>query len=288
MLYALHITNRCNLRCVYCYEDNNVEEPGWQQFVMTPAEIDQKIAAILHCGDCTDLELIGGEVFLYPELVQYVFDKYHEYFPRMRIQTNGMCRNAAIDVLLDKYKPRVAVSLDDPQTVCRQRVGINFEQVLQNARDWRRLTEVSITATLNPLNLRRIKETFDFYGLEQGFRLVHFNLAEDWLNDYYWAIYHEEVLRLIETSDLEVLRWYEISPWKYHEICRKEFVFENTVKKVERYNQQEITLYKYIQAQYAGYVAYCRRLGEEPKPLVSDRVNVVPADKPYIIERLAV
>lgn len=273
MRYSLHITNNCNLRCVYCYEDDKLDKAR-RQFVISRAEIDQRIAEILAKGDCAELELLGGEIFLYPDLISYIFTKYSEYFAFI-LTTNGTIRNAEIDALLARYKPTVGVSLDDPVTVERQRLGVDFAKVLANAKFWRQQTKVLITAVITPQNIRRIKETFDFYILEQGFDGIHFGCVEEWMNPYYWTVYQREALRLIRNTERSVLRRVVCSPWKEYAVSKKEFVFEDGVEKLEIFNPNKMELDDYRRAKHAVHCAYCERLGLEPAPLVPEGVLVV-------------
>jgi uncharacterized protein len=273
MRYSLHLTTNCNLRCAYCYEDNKIEKDR-TSFVISFTEIDQKLQEILSRGNCDELELLGGEIFLYPDRVKYIFENYHKYFPFI-LTTNGTLRNAGIDNLLARYKPTVGVSLDDPVTVERQRLGLDFAKALANAKFWRQQTEVLITAVITPQNIRRIKETFDFYILEQGFAGIHFGCVEEWMNPYYWSVYQKEALRLIQNTDQSVLRRVICSPWKEYAVSKKEFVFEDGVEKLEIFNPNKMELDDYRKAKHAVYCAYCERLGVKPAPLVPKGVLVV-------------
>jgi sulfatase maturation enzyme AslB (radical SAM superfamily) len=273
MRYSLHITNNCNLHCTYCYEDNKIEKDR-KSFVVSFMEIDQKLQEILSRGNCNELELLGGEIFLYPDKVKYIFENYHKCFPFI-LTTNGTIRNAAIDELIALYRPRIGVSLDDPNTVTRQRLGIDLNYVLSNAKSWQKVTDIIIAAVINPLNIRRIKETFDFYILEHGFRSIHFGCVEEWMNDFYWDIYKKEVARLIQNTDISVLQQTGISPWKWYSANNKEIIFEDGIEKIEIFNTEEVCLSQYQQAMHYGHQLYCARVGTTPQPLVPAGVRVV-------------
>jgi sulfatase maturation enzyme AslB (radical SAM superfamily) len=273
MRYSLHITNKCNLFCTYCYEDDKQEKER-KQFVISPAEIDQKMVYILQHRDCSEIELLGGEIFLYPDLIKYVLDKYHSACAFI-LTTNGTLRNRFIDEMLAKHQPYLGVSLDDPQAVEKQRIGLNLSKVLENAKAWQKYTRVGIAAVLNPLNMRRIKETFDFYVLENGFDSIHFGCVEEYMNDYYWQIYQQEVARFIQGTSVEVLRRVNISPWGYYSVSHKEYVYEDGIEKIERYNLSCMELSAYVQAKYTGYCLYCERVGIQPKPLVPENIKVI-------------
>jgi sulfatase maturation enzyme AslB (radical SAM superfamily) len=262
------------LRCVYCYEDDKVDKFR-RDFVISFEEIDSKVNTILSKNDCTELELLGGEIFLYTDKVKYIFDKYHQCFPVL-ITTNGTIRSREIDEMIAHYRPVIGVSLDDPQTVSRQRVGIDFERALANAKHWSSLTRTYICAVINPTNIHRIRETFDFYILEQGcFHGIHFGCVEEWMNEYYWQAYEKEAERLLSSVPLEVLRKISISPWNHYGVNKKEYVYEEGIEKIEMFNPAKMDLSRYRRARYAGYCCYCKRLGLTPDPLIPAGVEIV-------------
>jgi sulfatase maturation enzyme AslB (radical SAM superfamily) len=247
-----------------------------KRFVISFEEIDQKIKFIIKQGNCHEIELLGGEIFLYLEKVLYIFDKYSKEFSFI-VTTNGTIRNNDIDKMIDKYKPRMGVSLDDPLTVSQERIGLNFETVLKNAKYWNNITEVIITAVITPRNIRRIKETFDFYILEHGFKRIHFGVVVEWMNAYYWGVYKKEVFRLIQSEEIGVLKQVVLSPWQHHVTTKKSFIYEDGIEKLEIYNPNQIELNTYTNIEYNCYVAYCKRVGITPDPLVPAGVQVVAA-----------
>lgn len=273
MRYSLHITNNCNLRCAYCYEDNKLD-PARKQFVISKEEIDQKIKQILSYGNCDELELLGGEVFLYTDKIKYLFERYHSNF-KIMITTNATIRNECIDELIKTYKPILSVSLDDPLTVETQRVGLNFAKALANAKFWHKYTNVLIAAVINPQNIRRIKETFDFYIFEHGFKGIHFGCVEEWMNDHYWEIYKQEAVRLIESLDRKTLESISLSPWKYYAVHRKEIIFEDGIEKIEIFDTSKMELSKYREASYYVYTVCCAKLGVLPEPMIPRNVQLV-------------
>lgn len=274
MRYSLHITNNCNLRCTYCYEDDKFEK-NHKNFVISFSEIDEKINKILDYGNCDELELLGGEIFLYFDKVQYIFEKYSNCLSNIVITTNGTIRNDRIDELLRAYRPFIGVSLDDPQTIEKQRIGINFKQVLENAKYWNSLTSVCIAAVLNPLNLQRIKETFDFYILQEGFKKIHFGCVEEWMNDHYWYIYKREVARLIQNIDQKILAQVVLSPWESYDVFKKEYLYEDGVEKMQIFNNHKVEISKYLEARYYCYCLYCEQLGLSAGPMVPEGVEIV-------------
>jgi hypothetical protein len=120
-----------------------------------------------------------------------------------------------------------------------------------------------------------MKETFDFYVIEHGFKTIHFGCVEEWMNDYYWNIYLREAKRLIQTTTAEVLSQTNLSPWGAHIVSKKNFIYEDGIEKVEIFNNNEVELTAYFRAKYKAYCLYCEKLGITPAPMIPAGVKVV-------------
>ena len=84
MDYTISLTNRCNLRCSYCYERHLNTEYG----SITP-EIMHKVTEFINGrGDAGTVYLFGGEPLLYKEEVRYFCE--HLTAKQFVITTNGM------------------------------------------------------------------------------------------------------------------------------------------------------------------------------------------------------
>lgn len=240
MRYSIHINEICNLKCHYCYEDN---QSGYR---ITKEEVDQKIEYIKSFGNCDSIELLGGEPFLDVDIIEYVLAKYSDMF-QFVITTNGTIRNERIDRLIKEYTPGISVSLDDPMTVETFRRGLNLNDAIDNAKAWREYVPVVIGAVLHPHNIKRIKETYDFYIQEQGFGYIHFGCVEEWMTDYWWECYNIEVKRFIDTTDPVLLREYPASPWNDYRPFKKESIYEEGQYKMEIFHPAEGKKSKYSQ-----------------------------------------
>ncbi len=253
------------MHCTYCYEDDKLDK-NRKNFVISQTEIDEKFALFKKRKNCTEVELLGGEVFLYPNLIQYILNKYGEKYAFL-ITTNGTINPSELLPLIKKYKPLIGVSLDDPQTTEKQRIGLSLPVVLKNAHQWNKLTAVIIDAVITPHNIRRIKETFDFYILEQGFSRIHFGVVEEWMNKHYWEVYVKEAIRLISSIEKEVLQKIFLSPWQNYYPSVKDFIYEDGIEKVEIFNDQKFKLSPYQKAKHEIYKTYCAKMGLVAKPL---------------------
>jgi len=89
---VLYLTTRCNMECDYCYEEasrNNLPE----QVEVTEELIDRYLTEISYreFGKVSTVVIMGGEVFLKPHLLKYVFNKMGEidHMWGVSISTNG-------------------------------------------------------------------------------------------------------------------------------------------------------------------------------------------------------
>ena len=87
--FQWHITNRCNLRCKHCYQDDFTAKAdlGWPQL---KAVADNILGALKSWGKVTDINITGGEPLLNKELPALL--EYLDKSPQVReltIITNG-------------------------------------------------------------------------------------------------------------------------------------------------------------------------------------------------------
>ena len=190
MNYSITLTNKCNLHCSYCYL-NDGRKNG--EFVATMDEIDS-ILTILPPGV---LEPIGGEMFMFPDILEYIFTKYKNKF-EFEITTNCMVYNTRVEQMIKNYVRRVKVSLDSPATMEKQRFGSNIEQAIRYAKKLSRIKPTTVSSVITPENVGLIKETFDFYCIDNGFDSILFEVDEQSMTSHLDE-YEVEMSRLIDS-----------------------------------------------------------------------------------------
>lgn len=274
--YTLQLTDACNFRCTYCPQPSN-RGLGYRPFILTEEEIDEQLEPLIKkenivLGRKGWLTIAGGEPILFPKKLQYMFAKYHQYFD-FELLTNGSIRKELQDDLIKEFRPQLAISLDDPETNDQQRIGnVKFKDILSNALYWHQYTTVLVSPTLTPISLRRMKEIFDFY-VQEGFDHIFIGCVEEWMNDHYWAVYREEVDRLIQTTDIETLRRINLSPWQRGDNNGLELQQIGVLGDLRP--AQKVFISKYYQNRYYGHVSYCKRVGDTPRPIVPEGVEAV-------------
>ncbi|MCI5143032.1 MAG: radical SAM protein, partial [Candidatus Electrothrix sp. ATG1] len=154
MIFQWHITNRCNLRCLHCYQDRYTDSNE-----LTLAQIDDVLAQISALSTenpgqgRTHLTITGGEPLLFPHLdalIEKVFRSSH--IKGYSLLSNGHGIDAATIRLLRKYPPvYVQVSLDGTKKNHEAIRGTgSFAQAVQGIKQLvaaKIRTTVSFTAT---------------------------------------------------------------------------------------------------------------------------------------------
>lgn len=121
---TLNVANLCNMKCGYCYANKGTYHSGE---ALMPLEVAKKAVDIFegHFGAIGSIKFIGGEPLLNKETVcgvcDYVRDKYEagrlSQMPDFIISTNGTILDERIAAYSVRYKWRVGISFDGPETV---------------------------------------------------------------------------------------------------------------------------------------------------------------------------
>lgn len=139
--YVLHVTKKCNMDCVYCYEKDKQSEYTWEDLkkVIDDIFLNMPLNTVAH------MEFLGGEPLMnFPLLAQaysYMQENYKNKILNYTITTNGTILNDKIIEFL-KANPNVtfAVSMDglrysNQLRVMKDAQGNNtnsYEKVVEN------------------------------------------------------------------------------------------------------------------------------------------------------------
>lgn len=102
------ITDKCNLKCVFCSKNANMSNARF----MSPEFIDKTIKDALKWSDIKIINLTGGEALLHPKIdeILSIIDSYNL---QARINTNGTMFNDNTIKMLNKHNARMfTISLD--------------------------------------------------------------------------------------------------------------------------------------------------------------------------------
>ena len=104
----IELCTDCNLRCLHCYN-----EASAQGIRMSPEDF-QLVCQRLQEADIRDIQLIGGEPFLHPDLHE-ILEAAAKRFRRIEIFTNGTLLNDAWCRILRALNIRLALSVYSAQ-----------------------------------------------------------------------------------------------------------------------------------------------------------------------------
>ncbi len=122
MDYTISITNRCNLKCSYCYERHLNTEYG-----CITVETTHKITDFInHRGDAGTVYLFGGEPLLYKDTVKYFCENL--WAKQFVITTNGILLNEEFIKWCAEKKVIINMSHDGAE--CAER---GIDTILLNA-----------------------------------------------------------------------------------------------------------------------------------------------------------
>ena len=213
MNYIIHLTQRCNLRCKYCYEDKNEKEISFENIKkIIDNEIKEK-------RDYVVFTFYGGEPLLRKDLIYDTIEyiklqksKTKFYFG---ITTNGtLLDEQFIQYIEQNNFLNIAYSFDGlKETQNLNRITLNgegtFDIVESNAKKLVKISKnvvAMVVVTKNNINM--LKENIE-YLIEIGFK--NLNLLFDYMQDW-----QDEDLKVIKEQYSKVAEIY------YNKILKEE------------------------------------------------------------------
>lgn len=190
----LGLTNRCNMRCPYCFETHNNND-------MTLEIAENAMEWFLSTANPHTVAFFGGEPLLkYEEIIVPIVEKYHDKI-QFDITTNGALLDEDKIDFFRKYNITPLLSFDGVSEVQnKQRPGCGFNSfftVLKNIPYYLlRFPEGMVRSTLTKDSIPYLYESVKFlYNL--GFKYISFypNTFEDWDDNTFFK--YEKQLTLI-------------------------------------------------------------------------------------------
>jgi sulfatase maturation enzyme AslB (radical SAM superfamily) len=125
----LYLTNQCNLRCPYCYEQQGVKR---KKRIITYKEIDEYLDNLVKTEpeNVSTLCLMGGEPLLEIKKIKYIFDKCKKY--KETINKNIAINIISNGTLLHTMLPVMKEMLTS--TEVHMSLDISFDGSYQNIR----------------------------------------------------------------------------------------------------------------------------------------------------------
>jgi len=214
MMYLI-VTDGCNLRCRYCFEEtpcfNLPFNPTLMDVKTANASIDLFVKLAHKYGKKNRRKIIhlyGGEPLLNFEIIKVVTEKLNKikkYDPlfkdcKLVIITNGTLFNDEIVKFIIENNIAVGISIDGPENINNlYRISkIESFNVFKKSLDFFRLlkekgADVGMSAVLTPELIKDFNKTLNFFteelGIESGmsFNILHFN-PELVINPQYFRI----------------------------------------------------------------------------------------------------
>lgn len=170
------ITNRCNLRCSYCYQNSKNKSDHRE---ITAAEVMSLLEffAQRFKDSSKYVQFTGGEPFLRKDIFRMI-DHALNFGYRIRISTNGILLHKLEEELLKKLSHQnisIRITLDGPDksTHGAYRPGESFKFVLSGLeRVLHYNTNVGLKTVIHDKNINKIKEILD---LALEYKVDHFS-----------------------------------------------------------------------------------------------------------------
>lgn len=120
MIFQIHITDRCNLKCKHCYDKGTMCEMSFEDF---KRNIEQCLEFIENHKLSALINITGGEPFVHKEIekiMDFLYIKFKQRYPfKITILTNGTLLDDNIIAKISKYKDmifEVQISIDGMET----------------------------------------------------------------------------------------------------------------------------------------------------------------------------
>jgi len=192
MIYFLLLTNKCNLRCKYCFEkafdDFDVDFPEEIEELDNEIKFDTKDLYNLIANDPKPYIIFyGGEPTLRIDFIRKVVEDLKNTKTKYIIQTNGLLLKYIGNKYLKKFDS-IFVSIDGCKKITNANRGENtYEKVIDSLQFIRKKGyKKEVTARMVILNQNIYDEvTYLFKNKDFNFDSVHWQIdANFWFNDY--------------------------------------------------------------------------------------------------------
>lgn len=201
----LIITNGCNLRCTYCYEDHEAREPITLEIAQK--EITEVLTNIEKYESIT-ISLFGGEPFLYfnrvKEICEWTWSKDWPVPFNFSFSTNGTLFTKEVKEWLTLYKERLFLVLSADGTKASQDLNRSnsFDSIDYSffKRNW---LYPQVKMTISQESIKNLANDVIFFH-KRGFQFAECNMAMgiDWSNPQNQEILKTELSKLVKYYEI--------------------------------------------------------------------------------------
>jgi len=232
MMYMI-LTDDCNLKCSYCFEDSPSCDPSFESTYMTK---EAAVTAVEYFANITKLygdsekkkiiHFYGGEPLLNFAAMKAAVERISELKVEGKLPhdcilvmvTNGTLINDDIATFLSENNIAVGISIDGPEELnnaYRISKSKKMSNVFKTTRDAYELLKkyginVGLSATLTPEIVENFDEVLEFFindlGISDGvsFNIMHFNPTVDVDDNYFEAAAKALIKAYARFSEIDV------------------------------------------------------------------------------------
>ena len=197
--YVIHVTHRCNMKCLYCYESDKESTFTWEE---TKERIDKIIEN--SSSNKFHLEFLGGEPMLAWDLIKKIYEYIEiEYYEKVFVNYYGLTNNGTIlteeqlDYLSKNKRITYAISLDGTKAANQFRImkkdnSNSYDIVVNNIK---RLIEkdvsINVHLVVHPYNVSYLEESIFHLYNDLGVKSIGVGtiestmyIDEDFMNEF--------------------------------------------------------------------------------------------------------
>lgn len=189
MIYFLILTNKCNLRCKYCFEkafdDFDIEFPEAVEELNNEVKFNtNQLKKLIENDKKPYFIFYGGEPTLRLDLIKKIINNLPKR-TKYIIQTNGLLLKYIPHNYLDRFES-IFISIDGNKELTNANRGQDtYEKIIDNIKSIRKIGyKKEITARMVVLDSNIYKEVKHLIDTKQ-FDAIHWQIdANFWFNDY--------------------------------------------------------------------------------------------------------
>lgn len=204
---TLHLTSKCNMNCLYCYNNNKEYQ---QDMTIAIAQKAVNFAVKQTEIDIIKITFVGGEPLLKKELIHQIVEYCNQHNEKtflFSILTNGLLldeefinfslkNNIAISLSLDGIKKSHDLYRKIGKKGSWNMINSKFELLIS------KIPSSMVLITLNPETVIDLTESIS-YLIEKGTQAISISLN-------YLAIWHNKHLSLLQTQLLDIAKFYKL------------------------------------------------------------------------------
>ncbi len=170
-LVELHLTERCNLRCNYCYVPYDLKNVSGSMDYSFVKDILEKIYlyAMENKSIIPRIMFHGGEPLIKKRLIMKIVDEFRDLF-KFSIQTNGLLLDDEMIDFVETNNVSIGVSIDaEPNNR-----GVSNKAIYSKLKGFKSINKVGVVSTITKYNIANlVKFIEDLYS--NGIRSVVLN-----------------------------------------------------------------------------------------------------------------